>query len=149
MRPRANTKNNNNNKSPKRCDEKLWSRLKKSVTSGDKGGAPAQWSARKAQMLVRKYKQAGGKFCGGVSRTKSPLYAWTKQKWRTKSGMRSRDTGERYLPAAAIMIMPSSVYKASSAVKREALRRGIQYSRQPLKARILSRKIRQIYRKLV
>jgi hypothetical protein len=31
-----------------------------SIKAGGKGGAPGQWSARKAQMLALKYKQKGG-----------------------------------------------------------------------------------------
>jgi hypothetical protein len=30
------------------------------IKAGGKGGAPGQWSARKAQMLATKYKKAGG-----------------------------------------------------------------------------------------
>ena len=30
------------------------------VKAGGKGGAPGQWSARKAQMLAQQYKKAGG-----------------------------------------------------------------------------------------
>ena len=30
------------------------------IKAGGKGGAPGQWSARKAQMLAKKYKAAGG-----------------------------------------------------------------------------------------
>lgn len=36
--------------------KRLFSRIK----SGGKGGAPGQWSARKAQMLAAAYKRAGG-----------------------------------------------------------------------------------------
>ena len=35
-------------------------RLFESVKAGGKGGAPGQWSARKAQLLAAKYKKAGG-----------------------------------------------------------------------------------------
>jgi hypothetical protein len=35
-------------------------RLFESIKSGGKGGAPGQWSARKAQMLAAQYKKAGG-----------------------------------------------------------------------------------------
>jgi hypothetical protein len=35
-------------------------RLFEEVKAGGKGGAPGQWSARKAQMLALKYKKAGG-----------------------------------------------------------------------------------------
>ena len=31
-----------------------------SIKAGGKGGEPGQWSARKARMLVMKYKQRGG-----------------------------------------------------------------------------------------
>ena len=35
-------------------------RLFNSIKAGGKGGAPGQWSARKAQMLASQYKKAGG-----------------------------------------------------------------------------------------
>tara|TARA_Y100001937_G_C6866420_1_gene218628 strand:+ start:343 stop:519 length:177 start_codon:yes stop_codon:yes gene_type:complete len=35
-------------------------RLFKRIMAGSKGGRPGQWSARKAQMLAREYKKAGG-----------------------------------------------------------------------------------------
>jgi hypothetical protein len=35
-------------------------RLFESIKSGGKGGAPGQWSARKAQMLAAQYKKSGG-----------------------------------------------------------------------------------------
>jgi hypothetical protein len=35
-------------------------RLFEQVKAGSKGGAPGQWSARKAQMLAMQYKKAGG-----------------------------------------------------------------------------------------
>ena len=38
----------------------LRKRLFRAILAGGKGGRPGQWSARKAQMLARKYKAAGG-----------------------------------------------------------------------------------------
>lgn len=35
-------------------------RLFNKIKAGSKGGKPGQWSARKAQMLAREYKAAGG-----------------------------------------------------------------------------------------
>jgi hypothetical protein len=35
-----------------------------SIKAGGKGGAPGQWSARKAQMLAREYKAKGGGYRG-------------------------------------------------------------------------------------
>jgi hypothetical protein len=61
------------------------------------------------------------------------LKKWTKQKWRTKSGKKSADTGERYLPEAAIKSLSASEYAATSKAKREGTRKGNQFVRQPLK----------------
>lgn len=38
----------------------LRKRLFNQIKAGGKGGAPGQWSARKAQMLAKAYKAAGG-----------------------------------------------------------------------------------------
>ena len=38
----------------------LRKRLFQQIKAGSKGGRPGQWSARKAQLLARKYKAAGG-----------------------------------------------------------------------------------------
>jgi hypothetical protein len=38
----------------------LRKRLFKEIMAGSKGGRAGQWSARKAQMLAKKYKDAGG-----------------------------------------------------------------------------------------
>ena len=35
-------------------------RLFNQIKAGSKGGSPGQWSARKAQMLAKKYKASGG-----------------------------------------------------------------------------------------
>ena len=65
------------------------------------------------------------------------LVAWTKQKWRTKSGkpstQGSKATGERYLPEAAIKALSSSEYAATTAAKRKATRGNRQVSKQPKK----------------
>ena len=34
------------------------------IKAGGKGGAPGQWSARKAQMMAKAYKKAGGGYKG-------------------------------------------------------------------------------------
>ncbi len=38
----------------------LRKRIVAQVKAGGKGGKPGQWSARKAQMVAKKYKEAGG-----------------------------------------------------------------------------------------
>ena len=65
---------------------------------------------------------------------KSPqqsLKNWTKQKWRTKSGKKSSETGERYLPEAAIKSLSPQEYAATTAAKRKGTRAGKQFVRQP------------------
>tara|TARA_B100000963_G_C22090563_1_gene436287 strand:- start:301 stop:504 length:204 start_codon:yes stop_codon:yes gene_type:complete len=39
-------------------------RLFNRIKAGSKGGRPGQWSARKAQMLAKAYKSAGGGYKG-------------------------------------------------------------------------------------
>lgn len=39
-------------------------RLFNAIKAGSKGGRPGQWSARKAQMLAKRYKAAGGGYKG-------------------------------------------------------------------------------------
>jgi len=38
----------------------LRKRLFEKILAGSRGGKPGQWSARKAQLLAREYKAAGG-----------------------------------------------------------------------------------------
>ena len=72
-----------------------------------------------------------------LKKTQRSLRAWTKQKWRTKSGkpstQGSKATGERYLPEKAIKALSNKEYAASTAAKRQATRRGKQVSKQPKK----------------
>ena len=121
------------NKAPvKRRDPKKWSRIKSAVKAGSKGGKPGQWSARKAQLAVQRYKKAGGGYKGKKS-GKSSLSRWTKQKWGTKSGKPSRKTGERYLPKKAREALSPQEYGATTRAKRKATKHGKQFSAQPKK----------------
>lgn len=61
------------------------------------------------------------------------LKAWTDQKWTTKSGKRSSDTGERYLPEAAIKALSPQEYAATTRAKREGKSSGKQFVKQPEK----------------
>ena len=102
----------------KKKNPELWSRIVSSVKSGSKGGDPGQWSARKAQIAVAKYKDAGGKYVGKKSESNS-LSKWTKQEWTTKSGKPSKETGERYLPKKAIESLSPSEYASTTRAKRQ------------------------------
>ena len=63
------------------------------------------------------------------------LVAWTKQKWRTKSGkpstQGSKATGERYFPSSAISALSDEEYARSTKAKRRAIKKGKQFSKQP------------------
>ena len=54
-----------------------------------------------------------------LSKSQRSLRAWTRQKWRTKSGKKSSVTGERYLPESVINRLSSSEYARSTAKKRK------------------------------
>jgi hypothetical protein len=125
-----------------RSNPKLWNTVKNSVMRSSKGGLPGQWSARKAQLSVKLYKDKGGKYKGPRSANNS-LHQWTIQNWRTKSGKASLKTGERYLPAAAIKHLSSAEYARTTRKKREGMRRGKQFVKQP---KSIARKTRR-YRK--
>lgn len=114
-----------------RIDEDLWQRVKKRVIAEHvQGTKSGEWSARKAQLAVRRYRDAGGRYRGRKSPSNS-LVRWGAQKWRTKSGRPSSVTGERYLPEEAIRHLSSREYSRTSRSKRRSMSRGKQYSRQP------------------
>jgi hypothetical protein len=114
----------------KRTDPALWDRVKASVTRGTKGGRPGQWSARKAQMAVQKYKKRGGGYAGG-KQGDNHLVQWTREDWGTKSGRTSRRTGERYLPRKAREELSDAEYRRTTRKKQADTAKGRQFSRQP------------------
>jgi hypothetical protein len=61
------------------------------------------------------------------------LKDWSAQKWRTKSGKPSSQTGERYLPEAAIKALSPSEYAATTRAKRAGTAQGKQFVAQPKK----------------
>ena len=79
-----------------------------------------------------------------LKKSQRSLRQWTKQKWRTKSGKKSSETGERYLPEKAIKSLSAAEYAATSKKKREDTKKGKQHSKQPKK---VAKKVRE-YRKV-
>tara|TARA_B100000927_G_scaffold194771_1_gene157176 strand:- start:615 stop:863 length:249 start_codon:yes stop_codon:yes gene_type:complete len=79
-----------------------------------------------------------------LKKSQRSLRAWTKQKWRTKSGKKSSETGERYLPEAAIKALSPQEYAASTRKKREDTKKGKQFSRQSKKTARKVRKYRRV-----
>lgn len=66
-----------------------------------------------------------------LAKSQKSLKKWTRQKWRTKSGKPSAETGERYLPSNAIKSLSSSEYAATTAAKRKGTAQGKQHVPQP------------------
>jgi hypothetical protein len=103
---------------------KLRQRLKEQIQAGDKGGKPGQWSARKAQLLVREYEKAGGGYTtkGKRSGKQEHLADWGKQDWKTASGGDAKDgTGTgRYLPEVAWKLLSKAERERTETRKRAA-----------------------------
>jgi hypothetical protein len=109
--------------------------IKKRILAGTKGGKAGQWSARKAQLVAQAYEKAGGGYSGSKTKKQASLSKWTKEEWGTKSGkpstQGSKATGERYLPKKARQSLSAAEYKRTSDKKRQDLRKGKQFSKQP------------------
>jgi len=78
-----------------------------------------------------------------VKKTQKSLEAWTKQDWGTKSGKKSSETGERYLPKKARESLSSAEYSETSAKKRKDTKAGKQHSAQPKKIAAKTRSYRK------
>jgi hypothetical protein len=59
------------------------------------------------------------------------LKDWGDQKWTTKSGKKSSETGERYLPKKAIDALSPAEYAATTKAKRKGKAAGEQFVAQP------------------
>ena len=79
-----------------------------------------------------------------LKKSQQSLRNWEKQDWGTKSGKKSSETGERYLPKAARNALTAEEYAATSRKKRQDTKKGKQHSKQPKK---IARKTRA-YRKV-
>lgn len=72
----------------------LWNKIKNKWLKSSKGGKPDQWSARKAQLASKEYKDKGGTW--SKSSKQSSLRKWTAEKWGYHSSDKSKSG--RYLP---------------------------------------------------
>ncbi len=68
---------------------------------------------------------------GGLAKSQQSLKDWGKQDWTTKSGKKSSDTGERYLPKAAIKSLSPAESAATTNAKRKGKAAGKQFVAQP------------------
>jgi hypothetical protein len=125
----------------KKSNPAKWKRIVAAVKAGSKGGRPGQWSARKAQIAVARYKKSGGGYKGKKKKSNS-LSKWSKQKWRTSDGKPSRGK-KRYLPDRAWKALSASEKRATNRAKAAGNRKGKQFVKQPKR---IAKKVRR-YRK--
>ena len=75
-----------------------------------------------------------------LKKSQKSLKQWSEQKWRTKSGKKSSDTGDRYLPEKAIKALSSAEYAATTRAKRQGTKKGKQLVKQP---KCVAKKVKQ------
>jgi hypothetical protein len=127
--------------SAKKSNPAKWKRIVAAVKAGSKGGRPGQWSARKAQIAVARYKKSGGGYSGAKKKSNS-LSKWSKQKWRTSDGKKSGGK-KRYLPDAAWKALSPAEKRATNRAKAAGNKKGKQFVKQPKR---IAKKVRR-YRK--
>ena len=79
-----------------------------------------------------------------LKKSQRSLKAWTKQKWRTKSGKKSSVTGERYLPEKAIKSLTPAEDAATTREKRKGTKQGKQFVKQPKRIAKKTRRYRRV-----
>ena len=80
----------------------------------------------------------------GLAKSQRSLKAWGDQKWTTKSGNKSSETGERYLPKKAIEALSPQEYAATTRAKRQGKAQGKQFVPQPKKVKAKVKPYRKI-----
>ena len=107
----------------------LREKIKKKVMSGNKGGRPGQWSARKAQLVTNEYKSEGGGFKQPRNAAQKSLKKWGDEKWHTSDGKKATrgKSTHRYLPDKAWKELSPGERKATDRKKVSASRRGKQF----------------------
>ena len=79
-----------------------------------------------------------------LAKPQRSLKSWTKQEWTTKSGKKSSETGERYLPKKAIQALSPSEYAATTRAKRAGKAQGKQFVPQPPKVKQKVKSFRKV-----
>ena len=114
-----------------RTNPKLWEQAK-AQAKAKMGG---KHSARAMQLAGKIYKEKGGGYSGKKTEAQKSLSKWTKEDWGTKSGKPStqgpKATGERYLPKKAREALTDKEYAATTRAKREGMKQGKQFVKQP------------------
>jgi hypothetical protein len=113
----------------KKTNPSLWNKIVSDVKSSSKGGDSGEWSARKAQLAVQKYKASGGGY-EGPKKADNSLAKWTDQKWRTSDNTPSEGK-KRYLPDKAWSALSPGEKAATNRAKAEGNKTGKQFVAQP------------------
>ena len=113
----------------KKTNPTLWSKVVSDVKSSSKGGDSGEWSARKAQLAVQKYKASGGGY-EGPKKADNSLAKWTDQKWRTSDNTPSEGK-KRYLPDKVWSTLSPGEKAATNRAKAEGNKTGKQFVAQP------------------
>ncbi len=79
-----------------------------------------------------------------LAKSQKSLKAWGDQKWTTKSGKKSSETGERYLPEKAIKALTPAEYAATTKAKRAGKAAGKQFVEQPKKIKAKVKPYRKV-----
>ncbi|KIX94777.1 uncharacterized protein Z520_09467 [Fonsecaea multimorphosa CBS 102226] len=118
----------------KYTDPNLRDEIKEDIQQSDKGGAPGQWSARKAQMMAKEYKNRGGGYKTDKKdqdESQKHLSKWTEEEWQTKegSGYAKKDDGtrKRYLPKKAWEDMSEKEKEQTDQKKQKESKQGKQF----------------------
>jgi hypothetical protein len=122
----------------------LRDKIKKSVTEGDKGGKPGQWSARKAQLVTQEYEKEGGGYKKEKTDAQKSLEQWGDEKWTTSDGEKAEraDGTTRYLPKKAWKELDSKQKADTNEKKKEGSRAGKQFvSNTPAAAKARKRSV--------
>lgn len=113
----------------KKTNPSLWNKIVSDVKSSSKGGDSGEWSARKSQLAVQKYKASGGGY-EGPKKADNSLARWTDQKWRTSDNTPSEGK-KRYLPDKAWSALSPGEKAATNRAKAEGNKTGKQFVAQP------------------
>jgi hypothetical protein len=79
-----------------------------------------------------------------LAKPQQSLKSWGDQKWTTKSGKKSSETGERYLPKKAIQALSPQEYAATTKAKRAGKAAGKQFVPQPAKVKTKVKPFRKV-----
>jgi hypothetical protein len=117
--------------------KKLYSKIKKGTRGGDAG----EWSARKAQLLAKEYKEQGGGYRKALGEEQKKLKKWSSQDWMTSGTFENKKSGKskevksegskRYLPKKAWEGLSESEKKKTNTAKSKGNKEGKQFVAQP------------------